>query len=119
MPPSHDLGRRQSVVLSSPNAAFCCRLFPLEGDCRSSMIGELRRALAGSAFFRAAGDNASPLVLSVRLFHHGSPAILRRAAAWRGMNRGELDMTVRVDASAATVHWGYLHATLAPAPTVD
>ena len=32
---------------------------------------------------------------------------------------GEFNMTVRVEAGAATVHWGYLDATLAPAATID
>jgi acetamidase/formamidase len=35
------------------------------------------------------------------------------------MNRGELNMTARVDASATTVHWGYLDSTLKPAATIE
>src|SRR3984893_16559092 len=35
------------------------------------------------------------------------------------MNRDGLNMTARVDASATTVHWGYLDSTLKPAATIE
>src|SRR5262249_322209 len=49
------------------------------------------------------------------------PGCRRSATSWSArLNAGIIDeMSVRVDASAATVHWGYLDATLAPAAAID
>src|SRR5260370_12232654 len=55
----------------------------------------------------------------------------RNSSRWRGCRRSATswsarlnagitdDMSTRVDASAATVHWGYLDATLAPVAAID